>query len=201
MSVVAFADDRIGEGIQSSGTIAAGAFVEIARVLLQERGQDGASDESAGHGVGIARAEALGIALCALTVSAEAIGCLLDAGDAAYQEESHRIDDTSPCQLKFLLRAEGSRVQFVGDVEIWENAKHTLLFFHLKLLLRDFDLGEPDFTRAVFSTMYFSPGCRVPEAFCGAKPSAVMVRWKGPGATLAKVNCPFSADVVSATAD
>src|SRR5580700_571434 len=46
--------------------------------------------------------------------------------------------------------------------------------------------------RAICGTKWTSPGARVPEEVCVAKPGEVMVSWKAPGVTLAKENSPLS---------
>ena len=62
-SVVAFADHGIGDRVQNPRPLAAGAFVEIARILFQKGGQDGAADVRAGNEVGVGGAVALAISL------------------------------------------------------------------------------------------------------------------------------------------
>jgi hypothetical protein len=56
---------------------------------------------------------------------------------------------------------------------------------------------EVAITNAICGTMQTSPECRIPEDDCVEKPSDVIVRWKGPGAMLAKENCPSSPVVIS----
>jgi len=46
---------------------------------------------------------------------------------------------------------------------------------------------------AMGGTMKVSPGRRTPDNDCNANPADVIVSSKGPGATLAKLNCPLSA--------
>src|SRR5579871_6156199 len=52
-AIVAFANQGHGDGVEKARAKAAGAFIEVARVLLEQRGQDGAADEGAADSVGI----------------------------------------------------------------------------------------------------------------------------------------------------
>jgi hypothetical protein len=52
-SVVALANDGHGDGVESAGALAARAFIEVARILFQERGENRAADEGAGDVVRI----------------------------------------------------------------------------------------------------------------------------------------------------
>ena len=87
-SVVAFADHGSGDRVQNSRSLAAGAFVEITRILFQNGWQDGAADKRAGNEVGVRGAVTLAISLCALTISTELILGLLSPRDDAYQSRS-----------------------------------------------------------------------------------------------------------------
>ena len=44
----------------------------------------------------------------------------------------------------FSFGVERSRIGDVGDIEIWDEAEHTLLLLLLDLLLRHFDLRDLD---------------------------------------------------------
>jgi hypothetical protein len=66
VSVVALANHGVGQRVQNPGSLATASLVEITRILLQERRQDGASDERTGNKVGIGGTEALGVALGSL---------------------------------------------------------------------------------------------------------------------------------------
>src|ERR1700682_4390912 len=78
-SIVAFANNGIGEGIENSRALAASAFVKITGILFEERRQDGAADVGANKLVAVGSAVAIGVTLSALPVAAELIPGLLDS--------------------------------------------------------------------------------------------------------------------------
>src|SRR5271170_6828240 len=53
VAVVSLADDDGGYGVEGSGDGASSAFVEVAWVLVEERGKDGAAEHSAGEAVSV----------------------------------------------------------------------------------------------------------------------------------------------------
>ena len=70
MAVVAFTDDDGGDGVERARGDAAGALVEVARVLVEDGGQDGFADHGTDETVGGDGAEAFCVALHALAVAA-----------------------------------------------------------------------------------------------------------------------------------
>src|SRR5208282_29556 len=114
--------------------LAAGSLVEITGILLQERWQDGTSNERARNDVAIGGTVALCITLCALPISTEVILRLLNSCNGPIEEQRKRIHCRLPGKLELLLRGEGNCIEDVADIEIWNDAKHTLLLFNLDLL-------------------------------------------------------------------
>ena len=103
MLVVAFADEEGSDGVKDAGARAAGSFVEVARILFEERGEDGAADEGIGGVVKVIGSEAFGVALCALSVASVVVGGLLDAGGGAGDDDGGGIDHEAACEFEFLL--------------------------------------------------------------------------------------------------
>jgi len=143
-AVVSFADDGVCHRIAEARDLAAGSLVKIARILMEDGGENCRSDEGAADGIGVVGAEALAVSLGALAVLGEVVLALLDAGGSADDDDGERIDERSQGKMKFLPGIEGRGVGDVADVEVGNDAEDALLFFNLHLLLRDFDLGDAD---------------------------------------------------------
>src|ERR1700735_2780328 len=79
--VVAFADDDGGDGIQGARGDGTCAFVEVARVLMEDGGEDCATDKGTDDSVAVRGAKAFCITLCALPISIEGVIRLLNSGD------------------------------------------------------------------------------------------------------------------------
>src|ERR1700722_5665871 len=62
MAVVAAADKYTCNGIEGSGANAPHTFVEITRILMEDRRKDSAADQHAGESIAVGGAEAFGIA-------------------------------------------------------------------------------------------------------------------------------------------
>jgi hypothetical protein len=118
VSIVAFADNGSFQGIQNARAFAASALIEIAWILFQERGENGASDQGAANVVSVRSAIALCIALRALSVSAKIVVGLLQAGSGGSQPEGDGVYDGLPCKLELLLGCERSGIGDVADIEI-----------------------------------------------------------------------------------
>ena len=72
--------------------LAAGALVEIARILFQDGRQDGTADVGANHKVTVGGAVALRVALRALSIAAEIVLRLFNSRDDAIHCKTNRID-------------------------------------------------------------------------------------------------------------
>ena len=121
---------------------AAGSFVEIARILFQERRKYRAADERAGDQVGVRRAVAFGVALRALAVSAGGVGSLLNSCDDSGDCKVDGIDGASPGELKFLFGGERSGIGNVADIEIGDHAEDALLFLGFELFFSHFEARD-----------------------------------------------------------
>src|SRR4029077_1950895 len=137
-SIVALEDHRHGDGVESPRAVAARSFIEVARILFQERRQNRAADERAGDEIREPGSVALSVTLRAMPVSAEGVLRLLDAGNRANQYERDGIGRALPGQLEFLPGPQRDGVGIVSDVEIREHAEHALLFLLLNLHFRQF---------------------------------------------------------------
>ena len=144
VSVVAFAEDGVGNRIEDAGTLCAGAFVEVTGVLLPPGGEDGSADHGGDESVGVAGPKALGVTLRALAVSAEAVGGLFDSGDDPGGGEGDGIDVGLPGEREFLASGEWGGVGVVGYVEVGEDAEDALGFFQLQLLFGNLLAGGCD---------------------------------------------------------
>src|SRR6185436_11418235 len=89
-------------------------------------------------------AVAFGKTCRALTVPAEIVLGLLNARDDSDQSKADGIDRRLPGQRELLFCAKRSCMRGVADVEIRDEAEHTLLLFILDLFFRDFYRGESD---------------------------------------------------------
>src|SRR5271156_3476142 len=134
----------MGDRIENALTHAAGSFVEIARILFQERRKYRAADERAGDQVGVRRAVALTVALCALAVSAGSVGSLLGSCDDSSDCKVDWINGTAPGELKFLFGAERSGIRNVADIEIGNDPEDALLFLNFELFFCDFEARHAD---------------------------------------------------------
>src|SRR5882672_1382707 len=133
MSVVAFADYGSCQRIENPRSNASGSLVKIARILLQERRQYGIPDKGACNQVGVRGAVALSIPLCALPISTESVCSLLNSRNSCSHAKADGINDLFPGELELLFRLLRNCIIFIGDVEIGNDAQHTLFLFILNL--------------------------------------------------------------------
>ena len=109
------------------------ALVEVARVLVQQRWQDGAADHDVDKAVGIESAVALTVTLHTLNVVG--VVCrLFDAGNYAHPDEGNGIDGDFEGEFELQLRRERLGVGVIDDVEIGDDAENALLLLDLDLL-------------------------------------------------------------------
>jgi hypothetical protein len=93
--------------VQRARLVGARALVEVARVLVQKRWQDGAADHDVGEAVGIGRAKALAVTLRTLAVVG--VVCrLVDAGKRRYADDCNRIEKDLGGELELQLGGEGA---------------------------------------------------------------------------------------------
>lgn len=148
MTVVAFADDCVGDGVENSRARGASPLVEVSRILFEDCRENDAPEQRAARKVGVRSAVSLAVALCALTISGELVDRLLDSRGGANQDECYRIDGVSKGKLEFLPRIERRGVLDIADIEIGNDAEDALLLFGFDLALRDYG-GRLDYDRGV----------------------------------------------------
>src|SRR5579864_2802191 len=137
MSVIAFADHGVRHCIKEPGFLAAGAFIEISRILLEKGGEDRISKECPRNEVGIGGAEAFRVALGSLSVAAERVVSLLNSGKHPGNPEGKWVYCELPTQLKFLPGVERSSIRNITDVVVRNHAEDTLRFFDMDLIFSD----------------------------------------------------------------
>src|SRR5262249_34165026 len=113
-------------------------FVEVARVLPEQRREYRTAKERSRHGVSVIGAVALPEARCSLPIGVEVVLSLLHSRDSASQHERHWVDSHLPGESELLFRAERLGVRHVTDIKIRHHAKDTLLLLILHLTLGDF---------------------------------------------------------------
>src|SRR5258708_28408894 len=87
-SVVAPTDECERDRVESARSLRARALVEVTRVLMQKRWQDGASEHDVGNAAGIASAIALSATLRTLAVVRH-VSCLADVGNPTYPDDTN----------------------------------------------------------------------------------------------------------------
>jgi len=135
MAVIATADDGPGDRVEETGMDAARSLVEVAWILVEEGRQNGSAHERAGGEVAEVGTEALAVAGGSLAVTAEGVGCLLNAGGGSDQEKVARVLGVFPGEAELLRGGEGRSVPVIADKEVGKEAEETLGLFELKLLL------------------------------------------------------------------
>jgi hypothetical protein len=128
--------------VGSPGLLCARALVEMARVLVQKRWQDGAANLDVGKAVGIGSTITLARTLHTLAVVGD-VSCLIDAGKHTYPEDSARIESDFARQLELQIRGERRGIVIIDDVEIGDDAENALLLLDPALLGSEL-LGETD---------------------------------------------------------
>src|SRR6201987_4288701 len=121
-----------------SGTGATSSLIEVARVLVKQGRQYGASDHDVGKTIGGDCAKALSICSPALAI-VRSISSLLGTG---YKEDSRSrngICRDLQSQLELHPCRQRCRIALIGNVKIWNDSEHALLFLGLELLGSNFD--------------------------------------------------------------
>ncbi len=102
---------------------------------MEDGGKDCASDKGANDGVAVRGGEALCVALGARAIFFEVAVCLLDACNDCRNTNGNGINGGSCGETKLLAGAQGGSIPSVGDVEVWNDAEHALLFLERDLLV------------------------------------------------------------------
>src|SRR5579883_542219 len=90
-AAIAACDEDAAEGIDGAAPGAAGAELEVTRILFEYRGEDGSSHQGADAGVGIERGVALGVTGKLLTIRRIGIAGLAHEGECAEERDGDRV--------------------------------------------------------------------------------------------------------------
>src|SRR5277367_630511 len=109
-----------------------GAHIEVARILMQESGEDGAADHDVGEAVRIVCTPALAITLPTL-LEVGGVGSLIDASQEGGAEECYGIQHDLESEPVLQFGREGDEFFLVAHVEIGDEAQDalSLRYFHL----------------------------------------------------------------------
>ncbi len=133
LSVVTLGTEGAGEGVKDAGTGGSGALIEVAGILVKERGQHGAAKDDVASPTGIAGAEAFEVALGALDVGGGG-GGLINAGDEGGGTDTDGVGGGAEGEGVLQLRRHGREAVIVGDVEVGNDTEDALMFLGLDLL-------------------------------------------------------------------
>src|ERR1035437_6018252 len=137
LTVVAAGDEDRLERVPCPRSESARALVEVAGVLMEDRGEDGAADDATGHRIGQRGAIALAIALNSRSLAGKGAFVVFCAGYSGDDQELRRIDEGAKGELVLLVNGHGLGVPNVAGVVVLEDAEDALL-----LLLVDLFHGD-----------------------------------------------------------
>ena len=135
VSVVALADDDGRYGVERAVDDLPFAFVEVARILMEERWEESSAKEGGSNAVAIGSAIAPGVTAKALAVTGEVPLPLLNTCRDAGGEIGDGIDGDLDGELELLCASEWCGIGDVTDVKVWQHADDALLDFSAYLLL------------------------------------------------------------------
>ena len=146
--VVSLADDGIGDGEEDARMDAAGAFIEVAGILLEEDGKDGVSEYVSGEEGAVGSGIALTVPLGSVSPGIGVVG-LLDSSGSPDEHKAHGVDQGLERELELLSGVERDGVWDVADIKIGEDAEDALFFFFANLGLSDVGLRGSDLNAGV----------------------------------------------------
>ena len=111
LAVVSAADEGGGEGVPGPRGDASGALIEVARVLVEDRGENGCAEHAADEDVAVVGAVTLGITFGSLAIIGVGVAGLLDAGEEAGGEEGDGIDGERKARRNFCFGLSGAAFQ------------------------------------------------------------------------------------------
>src|ERR1700751_1364655 len=135
-SAVAPGDKGAEHRMSNSRACCASTLIKVARILMQQRRQDGAADHYVRKTIRRSCAKALTVSAPPLPVVGTICG-LPDTGHAKDPGSGHWIRRHFQRKLKFHLRGQRCRILFIRDVEVWHEAQYPLMFLRFELLSRD----------------------------------------------------------------
>src|SRR5208282_2260587 len=113
--------------------LCSGALIEIARVLMQERGQNSVGKQAFGDAAGEVSTEPLAISLCILGPIGGVRG-LIDAGPCSLQTEESWMGETFVREMELHLGGKRLGVRVINHIYVRYKSKNTLLFLGFDLL-------------------------------------------------------------------
>lgn len=143
-SVVSSADEGGADGVEGAGGDGAGAAIEVAWVLAEECGEDGAADDAADEDVAVGCSVALAEAFCSVAVAFVLSTGLFFAGDDAGGGEGDGVGGGADGEFELLAGGEGSGVPDEAGVEVGEDAEDALFDLGVDLLFGELLLGDGD---------------------------------------------------------
>lgn len=125
------------------------AKAEVARILVEKRGQDSVAEEVAAEVITIVGAVAAGVACEALAVAGVLVFSLTDASVEAGQYELVGVKSTLEEEMELLARGDRCCLAVVDGVKVRDHSGHALVLFQLEFrggtgfaLLGSFLLGS-----------------------------------------------------------
>ncbi len=107
-AVVALGEDERGHGVKGARFCGAGALVIVARVLVEDGGEDGSGEHDVGEIVGVAGAEAFGVAFHAAAIAGSAVG-LIDTGGESDTSDGDGVNNGAQRELELESGSERER--------------------------------------------------------------------------------------------
>src|SRR5512132_4271844 len=120
--------------MKSPRLLYAGTSVEIARILMQKRRQNGVGDQASGKGIGKASSQALAISFCTLPPFIRVVTRLLNPSPPRCAGEEDWTGEAFVGQVKLHLRGKWLGVGFIHHIDIRYETQNALLFFSFELL-------------------------------------------------------------------
>ena len=116
-----------------SGTGCACSLIEVARILVQQRGQYGATNHDVRKTVDSSHPCSFAKRAPALS-EVGTVSSLLSAGYKKDSRGGHRINGDFEGELELHLCRKRRRITLKGHVEVWDDSEDSLLFLGLELL-------------------------------------------------------------------
>ena len=121
-------------------------LVEVARILVQQRSQNGVADHNVGEAISISSPKALTKTLCTLLVVGS-ISCLINPCEEDVAGDTDWIGGGSKREFILQLRRKRHGVLVIDNKKVGNNAQNSLLLFCLNLLSSELLDRESDHRR------------------------------------------------------
>ncbi len=123
---------------------ASAALIEVTRVLVEDRGENGCTEHAAYKDVGVVGAVTLAVTFGSLAVVGVGVAGLLDAGEEAGGKEGDGIGGGTKGEAEFLFWVERGGVPDEAGVEVRKDSEDALMDLGGDLLVGDLLLGDDD---------------------------------------------------------